>query len=186
MKHYRNYECWMPMTKSTSRSNTVDFFPSTCDDSTITATDTLSLILEDLLTVLQQPPSMTPFLPRTMDLTNAINSMQSILICTKKDTIHEQMVVPVLLLVHGLDFTRRQPASKQRPTCSSPTLLFSIRTIIRHKFENDQYFEGEITSYDYINDLYCIKYIDGDHDDYTYGEIRKYRKTVTLRRTFSK
>ena len=34
-----------------------------------------------------------------------------------------------------------------------------------------------MTAYDSINNLYEIKYIEGEIDDFTYEELRKYRKT---------
>ena len=69
----------MDTTKKIRQSNTVDFFPTTADDPTTSPTETLSLIIEDLLTVLKDPPLMSPFLPQTLGLTNAIESLQSIL-----------------------------------------------------------------------------------------------------------
>ena len=69
----------MDTTKKIRQSNTVDFFPTTTDDPTTSPTETLSLIIEDLLTVLKDPPLMLPFLPQTLGLTNAIEALQSIL-----------------------------------------------------------------------------------------------------------
>ena len=54
--HYRNYVCYMSETKASRTSNTVDFFPTTCADPTMTATETLSMIMADLLAVLQTLP----------------------------------------------------------------------------------------------------------------------------------
>ena len=51
MKHYRNYNILMDTTTKIRQSNMVDFFPTTTDDPTITPTETLSLIIEDLLIV---------------------------------------------------------------------------------------------------------------------------------------
>ena len=39
------------------------------------------------------------------------------------------------------------------------------------------FYEGEVTAYDSINNLYEIKYKEGEIDDFTYEELRKYRKT---------
>ena len=46
----------MSETKALRTSNTVDFFPTSCADPTMTATETLSMIMADLLAVLQTPP----------------------------------------------------------------------------------------------------------------------------------
>ena len=39
------------------------------------------------------------------------------------------------------------------------------------------FYEGEVTAYDSINNLYKIKYREGEIDDFTYEELMKYRKT---------
>ena len=52
-------------------------------------------------------------------------------------------------------------------------------TIIR-KWDTDSlsFHEGAITSFDAINNLYHVKYLQGDREEFTYDEIRKYRKTI--------
>ena len=42
----------------------------------------------------------------------------------------------------------------------------------------NQYFfyEDEVTAYDTTNDLYQIRYREGDTNDFTYDELQKYRK----------
>ena len=65
-----------------------------------------------------------------------------------------------------------------RSTRSASTPLFSLGTIIWCRCENDNmYYEGEVTAYNSINNLYKIKYKEGEIDDFTYEELRKYRKT---------
>ena len=71
------------------------------------------------------------------------------------------------------------PLPTKRSTRSAPTSLFPIGTIIRRRCENDNiFYEGEVTAYDSINKLYEIKYREGEIDDFTYEELRKYRKTT--------
>ena len=65
----------MDTIKKIRQSNTVDFFPSICDDPTITPTETLSLIINDLLTVLKNPPPMSLFLPQSLGLTTAVEAL---------------------------------------------------------------------------------------------------------------
>ena len=65
----------MDDTKRIRKSNTGDFFPSTCEDPTITPTETLSLIIKDLLTVLKDPPPMSPFLPYSLNLTTMVEAL---------------------------------------------------------------------------------------------------------------
>ena len=79
----------MDKTNKIRKSNTVDFFPSTCDDPTISPTETLSLIIEDLLTVLKDPPPMSPFQPQSLDLTKAIEALQSILHPPKDHSVQQ-------------------------------------------------------------------------------------------------
>ena len=70
-----------------------------------------------------------------------------------------------------------EPTTK-RTTRSAPTSLFPLGTIIRRRCENDNlFYEGEVTAYDSINNLYEIKYKEGEIDDFTYEEVKKYRKT---------
>ena len=71
----------------------MDFFPTTIDDPTITPTETLSLIIEDLLTVLKDPPPMSPFLPQSLGLTNAVESLQSILRPPVSNRVQQQRVL---------------------------------------------------------------------------------------------
>ena len=92
IKHFCNYNVLMDTTKKIRQSNTVDFFPSTCDDPIITPTKTLSLIINNLLTVLKDPPSMSPFLPHSLGLTTAVEALQSILYPSSEETVQEQRV----------------------------------------------------------------------------------------------
>ena len=52
-------------------------------------------------------------------------------------------------------------------------------TIIR-KWDagTNSFHKGAITSFDATNNLYHVKYLQGDREEYTYDEIRKYRKTI--------
>ena len=65
IKQFWSYNVLMDFTKKIRQSNTVDFFPTTSDNPTINPTETLSLIIEDLLTVLKDPPPMSLFLPQS-------------------------------------------------------------------------------------------------------------------------
>ena len=71
-----------------------------------------------------------------------------------------------------------QPTNNNiRSTQSSPTILYPLGTVIRHKYKDDNIFlEGKVTAYDTTNNLYHIKYREGDTDDFNYDELKKYRK----------
>ena len=82
----------MDTTKTIRQSNTVDFFLTTTDDPTITPTETFSLIIEDLLTLLKDPPPMSPFLQQSLGLTNVVESLQSILRPPAEKSVQQQRV----------------------------------------------------------------------------------------------
>ena len=72
------------------------------------------------------------------------------------------------------------PPTTKRTTRSAPTSLFPLGTIIRHRCENDNlFYEGEVTAYDSINNLYEIKYKEGEIDDFTHEELRKIQEDTT-------
>ena len=79
IKHYRTFVCFMSETKAVRISNTVDFFPTTCADPTMTATDRLLLIMTDLLEVLKAPPTPSPIFNSQRESATAITTLQSIL-----------------------------------------------------------------------------------------------------------
>ena len=70
----------MSETKALRTSNTVDFSPTTCADPTMTATETLSMIMVDLLAVLQTPPKTSPVFNSQRELATAITTLQTLLV----------------------------------------------------------------------------------------------------------
>ena len=70
----------MSETKALQTSNTVDFFPTTCADPTMTATETLSMIMVDLLAVLQTLPKTSPVFNHQRELTTAVATLQTLLV----------------------------------------------------------------------------------------------------------
>ena len=79
IKHYRNCVCFMSESKALQISNTVDFFSTTCADSTMTAAEQLSLIMTDLLAVLKASPTLSPIFNSQRELATVITTLQSIL-----------------------------------------------------------------------------------------------------------
>ena len=69
----------MSESKALCISNTVDFFPTTCADPTMTAAEQLSMIMTDLLDVLKAHPILSPIFNSQQDLATAITTVQSIL-----------------------------------------------------------------------------------------------------------
>ena len=60
--HYRNYTCYMPITRAFRTFDTVEFFPHDCEMPKTSSTDRLAMIFTDLLDVLKRPYPSTPFL----------------------------------------------------------------------------------------------------------------------------
>ena len=121
MKHFPNYNVLMDTTKKIRQSNTVDFFPTTNDNTTITPTKTLSLIIEDLFTVLKNSPPMSPFLPQLLGLTNEVGALQSILRPPAEEVVQEQRVQTPQ--IHCIDLT-----STPKPSTPSTVTIESSRT----------------------------------------------------------
>ena len=165
MKHFWNYNILIDTTKKIRQSNTVDFFLTTSDDPTITPTKTLSLIIEDLLTVLKDPPPMSPFLPQSIGFTNAVEALQSILQPPAEKSVRQQRVSEGEIMreqrvqppeIRRIDLTtaptpstptvRRisvptQPTNnKKQSKGSTSTTLYPLGTIIRRKCDIDNLF----------------------------------------------
>ena len=60
MKHYRNYTCYIPATKATRTSNTVEFFPDCCEVPTTSSTDALTMAFQDIKEILENPHPPMP------------------------------------------------------------------------------------------------------------------------------
>jgi hypothetical protein len=61
-----------------------------------------------------------------------------------------------------------------RPTRSN--IIHGNGTIVRKKFGNGNYCEGEVVGYDPIQKYYMIKYTDGNHDAFDEADIKRYYK----------
>lgn len=62
MQHYRNYTCYMPTTRHTRWSNTVEFFPTCCQLPKTSDTDRLNMTLQDIKDIITQPHGPRPYL----------------------------------------------------------------------------------------------------------------------------
>ena len=62
---------------------------------------------------------------------------------------------------------------------SKPVNLYPIGTIIRKEYTDTlSFLKGEIISFDATNNLYHVNYLQGDREEFTYDEVRKYRKPI--------
>jgi hypothetical protein len=74
MKHYRNYDSYIPETKGIRTTNTIEFFPEKVDMPTTSTTDRLARVTEDLVDILQKEHPATPFLQQGTVKNDAINT----------------------------------------------------------------------------------------------------------------
>ena len=56
-------------------------------------------------------------------------------------------------------------------------MQYPIGTIIRKAF-NKVYYEGEVIRYDEKEGFYKISYLDGDSEEMTHAEVKKYKKPI--------
>ena len=56
-------------------------------------------------------------------------------------------------------------------------------TIVRKRFNDGKFYEGEITKYNPINDYYTVRFQDGDIEEYDCDEMKRYKKK---RQSYSK
>jgi hypothetical protein len=54
--------------------------------------------------------------------------------------------------------------------------IYAIGTIVRKRFDDYKYYEGEVTKYDYVNAIYTIKFKQGDTEEYTHNEVKRHYK----------
>ena len=61
MEHYRNYNAYVPETRATRMSDTVEFFPANYNMPTTSSADNVEQLVTDLLHEIQQPRPPSPF-----------------------------------------------------------------------------------------------------------------------------
>ena len=135
--------------KAVRVSNTVDFFPTTCADPTMTATDRLLLIMTDLLEVLKAPPIPSPIFNSQRELATAITTIQSIL---GRDNTTPTVSPP--LPVSTPTTIPVTTNTTTRLSRSKPVNLYPIGTIIRKWCTDTLSFHN----------LYHVKYLQGDRE----------------------
>ena len=158
MKQFRNFVCFKSETKAVRVSNTVNLFPTTFADPTMTATDRLSLIMTDLLEVLKAPKIPSPIFNSQRELTTAITTLQSIL---GRDNTTPTMPPP--LPVSTPTTIPITTNTTTRSSHSKPVNLYPISTIIcRCSTDTLSFLKGVITPSDATNNLNHVKYLQGD------------------------
>ena len=115
--------------------------------------ETLSMIMADLLAVLQTPPKTSPVFNHQRELATAVATLQKLLV---REENSEQTPAPVTKLRSVLRQSPIVSNTTTRLSRSQPTNLFPICTIIKKGIH-----EGEIKSYDPVNKYYKVKFEDG-------------------------
>ena len=175
--HYRNYECYIPSTKSTRFSNTVDFFPTTGKPLTTTS-ERLELILQDLLELLKDPNQGLPFKHHKGKLRLAVEAMQEIFSRPAPTLPSKGAENPTITAHRNTSKGACSKADNNKPSDVPSTQtqqVFKLGTIVRKRF-NKGWFEGEVTAYDPKEQYYKITYKDGDTEELDYHEVKLHRK----------
>ena len=80
LNHYRCVQCYVPRTRATMHSDSVEFFPKHTPFPSVTMLDFLRQTAEDLVAILAKPPSTTvPSLTAGDDVNNAILNIAKLL-----------------------------------------------------------------------------------------------------------
>ena len=171
LNHFRCYKNFMVKTKAVRISNTVEFFPVTCQNPQLTEQEKINILLQDLIAILSNPTRNVPSIEYGDDLNNALRTMQN-LICKNDDgtqrydkasSRQQGVVVP----------DRPRPRTRSQTFVQEP-----IGMIIRKRFNDGKAYEGEITKYDSVNKFYTVKFQDGDIEEYDHNEVKRYKKKV--------
>jgi uncharacterized protein len=92
MKHYRNYDSYIPETRGERTTNTIEFFPDKVDMPTTSSTDRLARATENLVDILQQPHPATPLLQQGTVVNDAMEQLSKIF--SPPTRIETAMAVP--------------------------------------------------------------------------------------------
>ena len=171
-QHYRNFNCYMPLTNSIRTSNTVEFFPHNTILPKLEPIDNVAIILTQLQELLSDLPQNNILAPPHHDLLNALYSIQGLL-----GIPSEQQDSPPT----SKGGNQHQAPHEGPKTRSKTIKIFPNGTIIRKRFDKG-WFEGQVTKHDPVTNYYQIKYTDGDAEEMTYSEVKQHRKPI---QTFS-
>ena len=132
LNHWQCYRVYMQETKSIRVSNTVGFFPPQSSDPLINEETQISLILDDLVSILSKLTRTIPSIMYGSKLNDALRTMQQ-LMC--KDATGKQRYVGI-----NNKEQRVGHVQQQGPCTQSQTFVqFLIRTIIHKKFGDGKF-----------------------------------------------
>lgn len=169
LHHFRCYKNFMVTTKSIRTSNTVEFFPVKCENHYLSEVEQINILIQDLITIVSNPTRNVPSIEYGDELNNALRTMQRLMCCNadgtqrydKSTTKDQGVAVP----------DRPRPRTRSQTFVQEP-----IGTIVRKRFNDGKFYEGEITKFDPINKFYTVKFQDGDIEEYDQSEMKKYKK----------
>ena len=158
LQHFRCYRAYMCETKSVRTSNTVEFFPSKCGNPLLTEGEMITLLLKDLVDILSKPTRTIPSITYGNELNNALRTMQE-LMCRNRDGTQrmgserkvQQGVSDGFEPINVVEQRVGELASKGPKTRSQTFIQEEEGTIVRKKFCDGKYYEGEVVKYDPIN-----------------------------------
>ena len=77
---------------------------------------------------------------------------------------------------HKPDSLPRVTTSERNDWTSKASTIYSNGTIVRKRFNDGKYYEGEVTKYDEVNRYYLIKYLGGQQEDLDENDMKRYYK----------
>ena len=202
MSHYRCYTCYDTTTKAEIVSNTVQFFPKQCPMPATASTDRLVMTLQDLADALNNPHPATPFIEQGTAINTGVRRLLEILtawtdIGPRVPTSENKPLIPprprkdnipisaprvtehAVVKCNPVAAPRVEMKPHQDPRIVRTTRsnsIYGIGTIIRKRFNDHKYYEGEVTQYDSLNAIYTIKFKHGDTEEYTHDEVKRHYK----------
>ena len=135
----------------------------------MTDAERIGLLLSDLISVLSKPTRTLPSIKYGDELNDALRTLQT-LMC--RDERGRQIYEGENLIEQRVVLAPQRPCTRSQPTVAAEP----NGTIVRRRFEDKQYYEGEVTKYDAVNDLYTIKYRDGDIEKYDAVHMARFKK----------
>jgi hypothetical protein len=97
MKHYRNYNSYIPETRGIQTTNTIEFSPEKVEVPTTSTTDRLARVTEDLFAIRQQHHPATPFLQQGTIVNDAIKQSTKIFSPQNREITENPATTPRVL-----------------------------------------------------------------------------------------
>ena len=139
-------------------SDTIEFYPTHCDLPLSDSLDVISLILSELKQVLGDKRN-THFCNNPTALQRAMISLESLF--SKSNAKQKPLLT--------------SKGNGPRASTRKSTSVYENGTIVKKRF-NKGWYKGEVTKYDPTEKYYTILYTDGDTEEFTHDEVKRFRK----------